>query len=59
MSRLSYETLKAILVKVPPKEDRRNFFVRLFSSLRLTAKIKRCHDGKIARSIGVRGGADF
>jgi hypothetical protein len=57
--RLSHETLKAILVPVQPKEDRRNFFVRLLSSIRFTSKVKWRNDGKASVSIGVRGGADL
>jgi hypothetical protein len=57
--RLSHETLKAILVQVPPKEDRRNFFVRLLGSIRFTSKIKWRDDGKASVSIGVRGGTDL
>jgi hypothetical protein len=57
--RLSYETLKAILVPSPPKEDRRSFFVRLFSSLKIGIQIKRGHDGKVAKSYRIGGRADF
>jgi hypothetical protein len=57
--KLSHETLKAILVPVPPKEDSRGFLVRLLSSLQFWAKGKRGHDGKITVFVGVRGGADF
>jgi len=57
---LSHEVLKAILVPTPPKEDRRNFLVRLLGSLRFFAKVnKRSDAGKAAITIGVRGGADF
>jgi hypothetical protein len=57
--RLSHETLKAILVPIPPKEDRRNFFIRLFSSLKVGIQIKRGHDGKVAKSYRIGGRADF
>jgi hypothetical protein len=57
--RLSHETLKAILVPAPPKEDRRNFFVRLFSSLKVGIQIKRGHDGNVAKSYRIGGRADF
>jgi hypothetical protein len=57
--KLSHETLKAILVPVPPKEDRRNFFVRLFSSLQFGIQIKRSNDGKVTKSYRVGGRADF
>jgi len=53
------EVLKAIFTK-KREEDRRSFLVRLFGSLRFTAKItKRGHDGKTGVSVGVRGGTDF
>jgi hypothetical protein len=57
--RLSHEVLKAILVPTPPEEDRRGFLVRLFGSLKVSAKIKRSDAGKASVSIGVRGGTDF
>jgi hypothetical protein len=57
--KLSHETLKAILVPVPPKEDRRSFFVRLLSSIKVGLKIKWGHDGKASVSYRVGGGADF
>lgn len=57
--KLSHETLKAIFVPVPPKEDRRSFLVRLLSSLKIGIHIKRSHDGKITKSYRIGGGADF
>jgi hypothetical protein len=57
--RLSHETLKAILVPSPNKEDRRSFLVRLFSSLKVGIQIKRGHDGKVAKSYRIGGRADF
>lgn len=57
--KLSHETLKAILVKSPPPEDSRNFFIRLLSSLKFGIKIKRSHDGKITKSYRIGGRADF
>jgi hypothetical protein len=59
VKKINNETLKAIFTK-GNQEDRRHFLVRLFGSLRFTAKItKRGHDGKTGVSVGVRGGADF
>lgn len=57
--KLSRELLKSILVTTPPEEDRRNFFVRLLSSIKVGFQIKRSHEGKTALAIRVRGGADF
>ena len=57
--KLSHETLKAILVPIPPKKDRRSFLVRLLSSIRVGVSIKRGDDGKITKSYRIRGGADF
>jgi len=57
--RLSHEVLKAVLVRTPPQEDRRDFLVRLLGSLRFSAKVKRSNAGKTSISLGVRGGADF
>jgi hypothetical protein len=59
VKKINNEILKAIFTK-GNQEDRRSFLVRLFGSLRFTAKItKRGHDGKTGVSVGVRGGADF
>jgi hypothetical protein len=52
------EVLKAIFTQ-KREEDRRSFFVRLLSSIKIAAKIKRGNDGKTGVTIGVRGGADF
>jgi len=57
--RLSHEVLKAILVPASPQEDRRGFLVRLFGSLKFTAKVKRSNEGKTSVNFGVRGGTDF
>jgi hypothetical protein len=56
--KLSHELLKAILVQTPPEEDRRNFFVRLFTSLKFGVKLS-YKKGKVARFFRVGGGADF
>ena len=57
--KLSHETLKAILVKVPPKEDSRSFLIRLLSSIKFGVKIKWRYGGKITPTFRIRGGADF
>jgi hypothetical protein len=62
--KLSHETLKAILVPIPPKKDRRNFLVRLLSSLKFGVKItrrigRRGDVGKTGVSFRVGGGTDF
>lgn len=62
--KLSHETLKAIFIPVPPKEDSRSFFVRLLSSLKFGIKVtrrigKRSDAGKTGVTFRVGGGADF
>ena len=58
MRDINDEVLRAIFTK-KAKEDRRNLFVRLITSIKFYAKIQRGNDGKITKQFGIRGGSDF